>query len=207
MSKKMSLSLAEEYLQRHNIEDVNYIKHIRSGTIFMREESNLGIEWGLTTINFFDRRTDDTHGPGNYVIRHMRPIHDGYQNRKGMFETIASTTLEWDQYEDYMWSLILRPGRPRVMKDQKEVLLTAWEMFLYCCDSGLISYANNEIMYRTIDPEIPSSQRYSGFSTMKDQLQKTEPNFYDLWNKEFMQQHVKNNCQWLAKLMDEKGVV
>jgi hypothetical protein len=196
----MSLSLAEEYLKRHSIADVPLVKHIKQGTLFMKEESVFGTEWGLMTINY----VQDGHGPGVYQMRHLKPHHDGYLHRGGMFEMVASDNLEWDQYEDYIWELVKRPGRPRAIRDHKEIMLTAWEMFLHCCDTGLVPHANNETLFRSIDRELTVPERHVHFSLFSSHLHKAEPTLFDLWNREFVT-HVRGNCHWLAQLMETNG--
>jgi hypothetical protein len=204
----MSLSLAEEYLQRHSIKDVPLVKHVAQGTVFMREEVDDEIEWHLLTIQFSPEGSGHHTGPGSYIIRRLVPNHDGYVGRgSGLFQTVATDTVEWDQYEDFMWAFVKTGDRPKPIIDQREVLMTAWEMFVYACDSGLVAHAANEAFFKTLDPSLTTQQRHMNFTLFSNHFHRVEPTLFELWNREFLT-HVKNHnhCLWLAKLMDGQRV-
>ena len=189
------MHLSKEYCQRHSI-NVPLVKYTqKDGTIFLRDDSNLGVEWFVLSFSF----RDNPHHPGTYKISNRIPIHNGY-SKKLLFEVIDENVLEWDEYEDYILDFAKDIKTSRVVTDQTEIVLAAWEMFVYCHDRSLSKFA--DILFPSFDAELSAADRYAAYQLASNYFFENKFDFYISWKRDMIS-YIKSYSYWLAEIVQE----
>lgn len=186
--------LQEEYLMRHGIKDVPIINHVTKGSLLLRMETG----YLLMTI---DWKEHDRH-PGSYYINYHTPVHDGYA--KGhYFNRISDVEreVEWDEYYSYISSWV--KGQISPVCGDKEVILAAWEIFVFCCDGMLVDFANStleKLIYNSLNEEATLDQRFQGYQECLTYISSEFPAMLKSFKHDLLP-HIQNYCHWLAKLI------
>ena len=195
------MNLYEEYLQRHGIKFVAP-KHMKKGSLFFRLENNGKINWKILTIEYLE----DYNHPGKYSFRLIVPVHDALSNNKALFSVDANVDLEWDEYDIYWrgWTNAIGGETKAIVRNEKDVLLTAWEIYAYCCDSELAkNAADQKSLHRSLDLSLSSDDRFEGCLEILAYLSNKYPalmyNWYD-----YMLPLIRNYSFWLIDLADER---
>jgi hypothetical protein len=204
------MRLYEEYLQRHLL-SVPLVRHEDQGSIILRttDAKHWNSRWIFVTIRWQDQGIH----PGKYYIEFYSPIHDGYGSGR-LFSKSSAKEIEWDEYEDYFlaWSnglegFLDRPSREstRVVSGEKEVILTAWEVFLFCYDGWFAAQSSELRSYidRSIDLDLPLERRYIGYQDSLIYLTARHPAILKSWKYDMLGL-VQNYSHWLAQLIDGK---
>lgn len=200
------MRLAEEYLLR-NSSCVPLVNHAHHGSVLLvRPEVRNATRWLLCV---FDWEDDDSH-PGTYLLNNFHPIHDSYQDGKLFIPKHSPIRLEWDEYEDYFlrnWLPEAR-GYTAVRGSHRDVVLAAWEMFLYCYDSWFVrqSHSLKELVYKSIDTELPFADRYLGYQDTLVYLTTHFPQILKAWKYNVLC-YFQNYSDWLAKLVEQECLV
>ena len=191
----LPMHLGKEYCQRHSI-NVPLVKHTqKDGTIFLRDDSNLGVEWLILSFSF---RGNPYH-PGTYKFLNIRPIHNGY-SEKLLFEIIDEDILEWDEYEDYILDFSKTTKTSKVVTDRTEIVLAAWEMFVYCHDRSLSQFA--DILFPSFDTELSATDRYAAYQLASNYFFENKFDFYKSWKRDMIS-YIKSYSHWLAEIVQE----
>jgi hypothetical protein len=184
--------LCEEYLKRHKIK-IPLVQYRKNGCLFIRESS----DW-LALLVHWDGYLDERH-PGRFLIRFVRPNHNGI-SAAAFRLAVPECTFYWDEYEDFILALSEKLPKVQIVYSKKIVVLTAWEMFLYCCDGCLSETMNLDKLYAVIDIDRSLEERYSSFLIAISEVQQYCNEAYRFW-----QQHigpcVRNYSYWLADLV------
>lgn len=194
------MRIYEEYIKRYNL-SLPIVKHINFGCIFLRNSSTVsnGIEWLLYTISF---KPPSNH-PGEYIIRTLRPIHDGCKSSYN-FQTIDEDIVEWDKYESHVMGWIRKKNKNHVIHGTKEVVLTAWEIFIHTHDSFFAKNYSPNIIFNTIDDSASIKDRYNSYQECINILQNEYTEVYNYWKFE-MVEYIRNYSHWLSQLVIDYG--
>lgn len=191
------MNLQEEYIKRHSL-NIPLITYVSSGSILLRMEQS----YILMTIKW---REEQAH-PGHYYINYFTPIHDGY-NRFSYFHKIADVEreLDWDEYQPFLyeWS----KGQVHPVSGDLNVILAAWEIFVYCCDSWLVDYVTpglEKLIYKSLDDQQTLENRFQGYQEALVAISTEYPYILKAYKQEILP-HVANYCHWLAQLIESHG--
>lgn len=196
------MRLHEEYFRRHNIRDIPIVNHCSQGAVMLRttDPDIWQNRWILVTLKWVEH----PQHPGSYNVEFLVPIHDG-ESRGKLFSRLPSVELEWDEYEDYIldWTKNLR-GVVAV-RGHKNIVLTAWEMFVYCYDGWFRrQHADlKELLFRSIDEDLSLEDRYIGYQDTLIHLSTHHPAVLKAWKYEVLSQ-VQCYSDWLAKLVETR---
>jgi len=205
------MRLFEEYFQRHGIKGIPVVRHDNLGALILRTQDSTywHSSWLLVTIKWVD---GGIH-PGKYVVEFYSPIHNGFTKQR-LFQKYNVKELEWDEYEDYFlnWSRSLEGAAgarktPGVVRGGNEVVLTAWEMFVYCYD-GWFARQESELRHyvdRCLDVDLPLAHRYAGYQNCLIYLTARHPNVLKVWKYEVLAL-VQHYSEWLAALVEKHEV-
>jgi len=195
------MRLFEEYLLRHKITDVPLVHHCANGTLLL-ESTDLTWDsrWILVTIQW----VEDDHHPGQYQISMSIPIHDGYA-KSSFFSRGRVIEKKWQDYEDYIleWTQAIQGVRP--IRGQREITMSAWEMFTFMCDSWFIKQPTQlkQKLFQSLDKENSIATRYSNYQDVAIFLSTHHPAVMRAWKYEVLA-HVQNRADWLARLIEKK---
>jgi len=196
------MKLYREYLARHELADIQVAQHVDQGTLFFRGQNADGNTiWRMLYIQF----QCDHHHPGTYRFSWMQPTHDG-RGRQGVFSAIQNyddpPQVEWDQYEDYIYGLVKKPPEGmKVVRNQAEIILCAWEMFVFAHDSELARYANKESLFRSLDTDLSIVDRHQSYQEIMFDIERNMSNYFSVWSRDMMN-YIRKYCHWLADMCD-----
>lgn len=196
------MRLFEEYLLRHKIIDVPLVHHCANGTLLLEstDPSQWESRWVLVSIRWIE----DDHHPGQYLIEMKVPVHDGYA-KGSFFARRRAIEKKWQEYEDYIleWTRILTGVRP--IRGQREVTMSAWEMFTFMSDSWFIKQPAQlkQKLFQSLDKENSIATRYSNYQDVAIFLSTHHPAVMRAWKYEVLA-HVQNRADWLANLIENK---
>lgn len=192
------MRLFEEYFQRHKITDVPLVHHCANGTLLLESESK-NSDWNSRWVLLTIRWNEDSHHPGEYLIDLNIPNHD-CGNR--LF-TSTQVIKKWQEYEDFMlnWGSTLKGLRPII--NPKEILITAWEMFIFMYDSWFIKQPTTlkSKLFQSLDKENTLETRYSNYQDVAIFLTTHQPAVMRVWKYEVLAR-VQNCASWLARLIE-----
>ncbi len=189
------MKLYQEYFLRHNIDGM-VVEHNNQGALILRTKDS----WLLVTIKWQD---NGIH-PGKYIVEYLSPIHNGYANRR-LFQKYNVKELSWDEYEDYFLSWSDSMMVPDVISGDKKVVLTAWEMFVYCYD-GWLAQQSSELrwyVYSCLDTDQSVETRYSGYQNCLLYLTAKDPDVLKVWKYEVLSL-TQHYSEWLAALVKKQ---
>ena len=204
------MRLYEEYCQRHGITSVPLAKHEQAGAIILRIPEGMlkNMPFGKWIMMTFEWKDSGVH-PGRYVVEYSYPIHDGYLKGR-LFNKYNVKELEWDEYEEYWlnWTkgLSLNGHTPVPVCSDREVILAAWEMFVYCYD-GWICKQSSELkcyIHNSMDLELAVQQRFAGYQNSLIYLTARQPGALKAWKYDVLSQ-VQHYSHWLADLLKADG--
>ena len=186
--------LQEEYLKRHNIEDVPIINYVTKGSLLLRMDSG----YLLKTIEW----KESTRHPGTYFINYHTPVHDGYAKSR-YFNKISDVEreIEWDEYQAYISSWARGTLEP--VCGDKEVILAIWEIFIFCCDGMLVDFTDStleKLIYKCVDSDSSIDQRFQGYQECLVYAGLEFPALLKTFKHDLLP-HVQHYCYWLANLI------
>ena len=204
------MRLYEEYLERHLL-NMPIVRHENQGAIILRttDSKHWNSRWIIVTIRWHDQGIH----PGKYYVEFYSPVHDGYSTGR-LFNKSGAKELEWDEYEDYFlnWSnnmtgFLDESSRKTsfVVKGDKDVILTAWEVFLFCYDGWFTSQCSELRGYidRSVDLDLLSEERYCGYQDSLIYLTARHTAILKSWKYDVLGL-VQKYSYWLAQLIDGK---
>jgi len=192
--------LAEEYLSRHSIES-SFVKHTEYGVVFFRREfknKNKNINWIFLEISY---ENNNVH-PGIYRIKLMEPVHNGGKTGRLFSQIGYPVCLQWDEYEDWMLNKEIPDSslwRPIIK--QEEIILFAWEMFVYTQDSWISKHALDDDLFSSLNDDLDLPTRYKHYQNIIKKIftnQDQDQNQHFYWTGEMMN-FVKKYCHWWVK--------
>lgn len=186
--------LQEEYLMRHGITDVPVVNYVTNGSILLKIDNG----YLLMTIAW---KEHDRH-PGSYYLSYHTPVHDGYVKSR-FFNKISDfeREVEWDEYYSYISSWAKNNIVP--VCGDKEVILAAWEIFVFCCDGMLVDFTDStleKLIYLSLNDEITIDDRFQGYQECLVYISSEFPALLKSFKYDMLP-HVQNYCHWLAKLI------
>lgn len=192
--------LQEEYLMRNSITDVPIVNYITNGSILLKIDNG----YLLMTITW----KEHDRGPGSYHISYHTPIHDGYL-KNCYFNKIEKfdREIEWDEYYSYILSWSKNNVIP--VCGDKEVILAAWEIFVFCCDGMFVDYSNHafeKLIYRSLNDEITLDERFQGYQECMVYMSSEIPALLRSFKHDVLP-HIQNYCHWLANLIKSHNEV
>jgi len=196
------MRLYEEYFKRHSIVDVPVAQHCSAGSLILRttDPSIWKSRWVLVSMRW---ENHDYH-PGQYQIGINYPIHDGYLNDQ-LFTQSLPVAKKWHEYEDFFldWSSNLKAARPVI--GPHEVVLAAWEMFVFSYDSWFIKqpFEIKRSLFEAVDKENPIHHRYQHYQDVAIFLSTHHPAVLRPWKYEVLAR-VQNYADWLAAIVDNQ---
>ena len=194
--------LQEEYLTRHGITDVPIINHITNGSLLLKMENG----YLLMTIAW---REHDRH-PGSYYINYYTPVHNGHADGGRYFNRITDVEreLEWDEYHSYISSWV--KGQIMPVCGDKEVILAAWEIFVFCCDGMLVDFTSNttleKLIYNSLNEDASIDERFQGYQDCLAYISVEFPSMLKVFKHDVLP-HIQYYCHWLAKLINSYNEV
>lgn len=194
------MRIFEEYFQRHKIIDVPLVHHCSNGTLLLeadKQNPDWNSRWVLLTIKW----VEDNHHPGEYLIELQTPNHDCINK----FFTTTQVTKKWQEYEDFIlqWGSSLDGLRP--ITNSREILITAWEMFIFMYDSWFTKQPATlkNKLFQSLDKENTLETRYSNYQDVAIFLATHHPAVMRIWKYEVLAR-VQNCANWLAHLIENK---
>jgi hypothetical protein len=198
------MRLQEEYFRRHNIENIPIIHHCSQGSVLLYGKTSFTARWELVTI----RWVEHPHHPGLYTINFFTPNHDAYRNGILFSKLHPSVDLEWDEYEDYFLELAKNLTEMRAVRGHKYIVMTGWEIFVYCYDSWFREqpYDVKELLFASLDVEKPIIERYSTYQKILNNFSTRHPGILKCWKYEVLSQ-LQNYSDWFARLVEQNGLL
>jgi len=190
------MQIYEEYLKRHSI-GVSPVKHVSLGYLFFRESSDIGFQW--TVLSIFWNEPD--RSPGNYSIRFSTPIHDSRSAEMDLLR--LDKRLSWDEYEEFFYDWALNCNKNKIISGQKQITLTAWEMFVFSHDTYFArTYKNmSDLFFESLDFNLSVENRFSSYQKIiKSFDEKLNP--FKSWKSE-INSYSKHYCHWLVDLIQK----
>ena len=193
------MQIVEEYFKRHSLTGVPLLKHSKLGYVFLREPKDFGFEWTVVSIFW---RPHDYH-PGNYLIRFSRPVHDSYSIEFPVPMELLRPDIKvnWDSYEEFLYDWCRTCDKKHVIHRRKEVILVAWEMFVYSYDSYLdCNYRNlSGLLFDSLNFSSSVDSRFASYQNFMAYVDyKNNP--FKHW-KQLVNAYAKHYCYWLSELV------
>lgn len=192
--------LQEEYLKRHNLQNVNVINYVTNGSVLLKTGP---YRYMLMTITW----ADNSSRPGRFYIDFKTPAHNSYETAPIFSENPDNRRiLEWDEYIDYLIRWRDNNEFAAVVGD-KEVVLATWEIFIYCCDGWLAKhlFGNLEkLIFISIDDNKPFHERFPAYQELIFLINTEFPELSRFY-KHGILPHVNNYCHWFARLINNKN--
>lgn len=188
------MRIFEEYLKRHNI-DVPIVRHCSIGTLILRGDNR----WAIMSIKW---EHHDYH-PGQYQIHINSPIHDGYMNEI-LFTKNSPIYKKWDEYENFFLKWDENYPRLKPIADPKEVVLAAWEMFVFSCDSWFSKkdFKIKQLLFESLDKDNSLDLRYDKYQEMINYISDEYPLMFRIWKNEVLAR-TQNYSFWLAAALNK----
>ena len=188
------MRIFEEYLDRHKI-DVPIVRHCNIGTLILRGDNR----WVTLSIKW---ENHDYH-PGQYHINMNSPIHDGYLNEI-IFTKNAPIYKKWDEYENFFLKWGQNYPRLKPISDPKEVVLAAWEMFVFSCDSWFSKKDSDtkKLLFESLDKDNSIELRYKKYQEMLSIIEIDCPPMLRIWKYEVLVR-TQNYAFWLATVLNK----
>jgi len=204
------MQLYEEYLTRHGIKDLKIAKHVEEGTVFYKSDSDHF--WRVLWVKWME---PEIH-PGHYVVRILKPRHNGGQSYNHTFERRHThlplfdnilrrdKILHWDEYEDFIlgWSRTI--DHADVAATRTSAFVAAWEMFLCCFDEMFAQSGCSGKFFSTVNPNLNEKQRYNAVQESLLYCANDIPLVYEAW-MDRMDNYLNRRCGWLVKLVARNG--
>lgn len=198
-----------EYFKRHNI-NVPLVQHCTSGTIVLKSKIPYNeYRWVIFDCDWI---LDSHHGV--YQFKYRMPNHDAYQ--RGLFFkkvqpygnsdwNLGSQQVVgqyWDEYEEYILRWVDRTREiysPII--DNKDIILSLWEMFVYCYDGWIINQNGyfKDLIFKSVDLEVSQNNRYVAYQDTLKFFTEHFPAILKVWRTEFLPTSSRY-ANWLAKL-------
>lgn len=208
------MRLYEEYLKRHNIQDVPLAHHCSNATMLLGIDSLTSwqallkqtIVTKMPKYAFFQIKWDHSdHHPGQYLVSLAYPIHDGYL-KDTIFTNYSVAQLRWHEYEKFILNHLPEYlSGLRTFHDYIEIALIGWEMFVLAYDSwfnrqsGEIKY----FLFESLDKDNDLERRWGFCQELLRKLQNVSPVVVRCWKQDVFSR-VNCHAGWLANLVEQK---
>jgi len=196
------MNLCQEYLDRHSIK-LPVVHLTSSGYVFLKTKNPKNrINWSVVSLAYHDGR----YHPGTYSVNWSKPVHNGSCSRGRPLDNYDQRRLEWDEYEDYFLNWTKDFKTSRVISDKKEIVIVAWEMFVYSNDTALSNYAHREDFFNSLDNDLSIEERFEACENVIESMV-DDPHSGNLrrnWEREMML-YVREYSHWLAELSNAES--
>ncbi len=184
--------LQEEYLLRHNLNDVPLINYVDKGAVLLKQSSR----YVLFTIDWIahDRR------PGKFYLNYHIPLHNGC-NEGRFFQRVVDyeVQLEWEDYVNYFSNWQNRWQYHDAEIVMNDVVLAFWEVFAYCCNDWLEANFKlfiKKLLYKSLDLKADLVERYAAYQEILVYLSNVHTIVFKDFERHLLS-HVQNYCYWL----------
>lgn len=195
--------LQEEYYKRHGIA-IPMIRYERYVNVVLR---NSEYQW----LVFSGSYQENKNHPGHYNFYYLKPKHNGYS--ENLFENLANyDKCYWDRYEYLILTWLNGLSTPKhygfkAIVDSKELLLVAWEIFLYTHDRWI---ANNtmtlgskfyDLVEESTNPAVELTTRIFAYQKALSRIEESATASNSFKNN--IACYTKNYSFWLANLINK----
>lgn len=218
------MQLYEEYLDRHDV-GTKVLHHVKRGSLFLKlpfedpkkakratkKKSSMGhhwspmprnsTRWNVITVEW---NHEPTYHPGKYYCNIMAPRHDSANRRNCTFDVIVERKIvHYDEWDSYWANWLKGTAKQTVVHGKDEVLLAAWEMFVFCNDTYFSRRPYEDKLFRSIDSELSVEDRKSAFSEVRELMacKERDSEVLSKWQHDFEMSHLQNYLHWLADLV------
>jgi len=194
------MQLAEEYLKRHGI-NIPFVRHVKQGYLFVRRPSDVRMEFRILSI----KRQVNWRHPSQYKINIMMPRHNNYGDGR-MFDLTDDVIVPWDEFSEWISDPFGdADNKTSLILGKKEAWVCAWEMFVYCCDSGFADRVNDRIFWASLDDEMSIDERYSAIQEILERYKNSmsRERMWSMWHDN-IETFLKNYCFWLEDILNKK---
>ncbi len=199
--------LQEEYLKRHRF-TLPEVRHtLTTGSLILKAvQAEPQDRWVLVNIHWID----GSQHPGYYNVKIIKPIHNGC-NSKELFVNLScyppTFVLSYEEMEQFFLEFATYShGTLHAIHDVKESNLAAWEIFLYCFDSFLASYASYKLkscIENSIDFDLSTEDRHVAYFEAINVLMTEQSPVFDKYSS-LIHTFAQNQLNWLATLVNAK---
>ena len=191
----------QEYIERHSIIAEPVVHYPCSGTLLLKTyDSNY---WNSKWLIFSLKCADGGGYPGVYYISYYTPIRDGFK-RKELFKNVGSRSeREWDDYESFIikWSKNIKGAL--AVKNNRELIFVAWEIFVYIFDSWIIKDKKFEkLSYAVLDLSRSHEERYQSYLDALVYLSNFHLEVLRIWKYEILF-NFRDYMDWLVDLVND----
>lgn len=192
------MRLFEEYFNRHDIKSVPLVHHAPDGAVILEslKDSSFKI---LVLIEWKNEKP-----PGRYVIQSVSPIHNGFSSGS-FFKIHNEVEKKWHEYESYFIEFAENLQELRVISNEKEVLLAAWEMFVFIHDGWLsgLPLGIKDALFESVNKENSFEERYEKYQDVYYYLGHNFPYTLENWQKYILFRVVGAYSFWFANLINK----
>lgn len=176
------MQLVEEYLKRHEIK-IPHIRHFNCGYVFFRTMESSRVKWKILKIVY----VPDSSHPGTYSIISMNPYYNGYVKGSNVFsEDFNYSTIQIDELEKFLFKLTKNYKKSEIISDQKNVILTAWEMFVYYGDNFFSKEVPVNLLYESLNPKLSLVEKHMAYTNVVQYLTDKKSEIVRIWRDELL---------------------
>lgn len=203
------MDLATEYYIRNEVRSP-LIRYAPQGHLIVcnHQSRNIIDKWEVVSISFLSK--DGI--PGTFHVSRLAPKHNGYTNFRSNMTCLGDSQVCWDEYEDYIYSLVAtyKGYKAIAVTDNVDLELACWEMLLYNCDYALSELPTDyiELIYDSMNCNLHKVER---IEFVKSFISRTDANlncnlvnsikiFHTSWSQ--MRGYIASYSFWLAKLLN-----
>jgi len=193
--------LVEEYLKRHGI-DIPFVRHVKQGYLFVKRPSDARMEFRILSI----KHVVHWRNPSQYKITIMMPRHNNFGDGR-MFDLTDEVTVPWDEFVEWISDPFGdADDKTTLISGRREALVCAWEMFVYCCDSGFVDRANDRIFWTSLDKEVSIDERYAVIKEILERYKSSmsRERMWGVW-RDNIEMFLKNYCFWLDEILNKEN--
>lgn len=194
------MRLSEEYFLRNNISDVPIVKHCAVSSLILKDKDPFyNSNWVFLNIKY----EHHPHRPGTYQLQFKYPIHDGFI-KETIFKKFPLIYYKWHEYEDSILDLSNHINGTPIL-GEKEVILSAWEMFVFTYDSWFAIQSNEikKILFEILDKDNLIDVRYENFQQIILFLSNNYISVFRIWKYEIYN-YIQNYADWLAVIINKQ---
>jgi hypothetical protein len=205
------MRIYEEYLKRHQIDDVPMAHHAGQSCFFFTSNNRqfwcelLNIDGLFYTpaggiIQF--KWIGNDHHPGSYDVTMHYQIHDGHKHDK-IFANYTIATIKWHEYENFVFSFTQKFKNAQIIKEENNIINALWEMFVASYD-GWFYKQNGDIKYllfQSLDDEQSKDTRIMYIQEIMKKISYSSPNILRNWKYEVLNR-IQYRADWLADLIE-----
>ena len=134
------------------------------------------------------------------------PRHNNYRDGR-MFDLTDDVTVPWDEFVEWISDPFGdADDKTTIISEKKEAWVCAWEMFVYCCDSGFVERANDRIFWTSLNEDASIDERYAAIKDILDRYKNSmsREKIWSSWQNN-IEMLLNNYCLWLDDILKKKN--